>query len=320
MQQIINLKKYLNKPLKQKKQIFFYKIKKRKFYEKEKYKSHLRVTKSFDRNPLIKEGGQRVKGCYKYSLKQNPLITIVTVVLNNEKDLENTIKSVLLQKYVNIEYIIIDGGSKGSVIAKIKKYEDFIDYWISQKDKGIFDAYNKALRLANGDYICFLNVGDYFTEKALDYIIKKIKNKKLDVIFGSVKKNIIHTGFNINNIRKSLNIFPSLTSSFINHQLFKKNGLFNLKYSCYNDYEFIYRVIKTNKLNYLTTNKNQLITVFDLKGYSSRVNFFRQLYEEFRIRYQYEHSFLIFVKLASKLLGYFFLKYTNQKKFKKYNY
>ena len=319
MQQITNFNKYLNKPFKEKNQIF-YKIKKKIFFINEEFKSYHRVTKSFDQNSLIKEGGQRVKGNYKYNSKQNPLITIATVVLNNEKDLDSTIKSVLLQKYENIEYIIIDGGSNGSVIAKIKKYENFIDYWISQKDKGIFDAYNKALKLASGEYICFLNVGDYFTENALDHVIKKIKKKKIDVIFGSVQKKIIHSGFNLNNIKKSLNIFPSLTSSFISLKLYKENGLFNLKFRCYNDYEFIYRVIKTKKLNYLTTNKNQVITVFDLNGFSSNINIFKQLYEEFKIRNQYEYSFLIFVTLTLKLLRYFFIKYTNQKKFKKYNY
>ena len=106
------------------------------------------------------------------------MITVVTVVLNKDKDLEKTIKSVLFQKYENIEYIIIDGGSNGSVFLKSKNMKIF-DYWISQKDKGIFDAFNKGIRLANGDYICFLNVGDYFTEKATFYISKKIKIKKI---------------------------------------------------------------------------------------------------------------------------------------------
>ena len=91
---------------------------------------------------------KELKVIIDHSLRNKPLITIITVILNKDKDLEKTIKSVLLQKYENIEYIIIDGGSNGSVLSKIKKYENYIDYWISQKDKGIFDAFNKGIRLA----------------------------------------------------------------------------------------------------------------------------------------------------------------------------
>ena len=248
------------------------------------------------------------------------MITVVTVVLNNDKDLEKTIKSVLFQKYQNIEYIIIDGGSNGSVISKIKKYEKFLDYWISQKDKGIFDAFNKGIRLANGEYICFLNVGDYFTEKATFYISKKIKIKKnLDVVFGSVKKKKIHAGFNEKNIEKSLNIFPSLMSSFINIKLFKKYGLFDLTYNLYNDYEFIYRIIKKKKLTYLTTNKNQVITIFDLYGFSSKINIFKRLWEEFKIRKKYENTIIVFIKLSLKFFRYYYLRLIDPKKFEKYN-
>ena len=163
-------------------------------------------------------------------------------------------------------------------------------------------------------------MGDYFTERATDYIMSKIKKKKnLDVIFGSVKKKIIYSGYNENNIRNSLNIFPSLMSSFLNIRLFKKYGLFNLEFNLFQDYEFIYRIIKNKKLNYLTTDKNQIITIFDLNGFSSNINIFKRLYEEFRIRNKFEFSLTIFIKLISKLFRYFFLKYLNPKKFKKYN-
>ena len=188
MQNITYFKSYLNNLIGKNNRSYF-KLRNKKFLLNEKFKTFTRVTKNFDKHTLLKEGGKRVKGCYRHNLKNKPLITIVTVVLNNSKDLDKTIKSVLLQKYENIEYIIIDGGSNGSVISKIKKYDDYIDYWISQKDDGIFDAQNKGIRLASGDFICVLNVGDYFTENGLNHIIKKIKkNKNLDIIFGAVKK------------------------------------------------------------------------------------------------------------------------------------
>ena len=213
MQNLTYFQKYLNKSLNRNNQSYI-KVKKNKIFKNETFKSFLRVTKNFDKNILLKDGGKRVKGYYRNSSKNKPLITIITVVLNKDKDLDKTIKSVLFQKYENIEYIIIDGGSKGSVLSKIKKYENRIDYWISQKDDGIFDAYNKGVKLASGDYICFLNVGDYFTEKAISYIIQKIQKEELDIIFGSVKKKKVYSGFNQKDIYKTFNIFPSFNIIF----------------------------------------------------------------------------------------------------------
>ena len=126
MQNVLNLSKYLKKEIPKNNQIYF-RHKKNSFHKDEKYQSFLRATKKFNRNILIKEGGKRVQGFFRRSLKKKPLISIITVVFNDEKDLENTIKSVLLQNYSNLEFIIIDGGSNGGVITKIKKYDDYID-------------------------------------------------------------------------------------------------------------------------------------------------------------------------------------------------
>ena len=89
-----------------------------------------------------------------------PIISIITVVFNGEKYLEETIQSVLNQTYDNVEYIIIDGGSTDGTLGIIKKYEDKIDYWVSEKDKGIYDAMNKGILVATGDWINFINAGD----------------------------------------------------------------------------------------------------------------------------------------------------------------
>ena len=319
MQNITYFKKYLNNPIGKNNRSYF-QLKNKKFLPDEKFETFTRATKDFDKNVLLKEGGKRVKGCYRRSLKNKPLITIVTVVLNNGKDLEKTIKSVLLQKYDNIEYIIIDGGSNGSIISKIKKYDDYIDYWISQKDDGIFDAQNKGIRLAGGDFICILNVGDYFTENGINHILKKMKkNKNLDIIFGAVKKKKIYSGFKEKDIDKTLNIFPSHVSTFINMKIYKKYGLYDLKYKLYNDYEFIYRLIKKTKLNYDITNKNELVTVFDLKGFSSRVSLFRKLMGEIIIRKKYENLIMVFLKITIKFLRFFQVKFFEPKKFKRHN-
>lgn len=94
-----------------------------------------------------------------------PVLSVITVVFNNAKDVERTILSVLNQTYSNIEYIIIDGKSTDGTIEIIEKYCSRIAVFISEKDAGIYDAMNKGLSKATGDYIIFMNSGDEFYEK-----------------------------------------------------------------------------------------------------------------------------------------------------------
>lgn len=91
-----------------------------------------------------------------------PTITVITVVYNSANTIEQTISSVVNQTYPNLEYIVIDGGSTDGTVDVIKKYEAKISYWVSEKDAGIYDAMNKGVRVATGDYIEFLNSDDCF--------------------------------------------------------------------------------------------------------------------------------------------------------------
>ncbi|MEA1893278.1 MAG: glycosyltransferase [Campylobacterota bacterium] len=110
----------------------------------------------------------------KMATKDKPLISIVTVVFNGEKHLEQTIQSVVNQTYKNIEYIIIDGGSTDGTVDIIKKYEDKISYWVSEKDSGIYDAMNKGIDVANGEWINFMNAGDiFFDNNVLESVFHK---------------------------------------------------------------------------------------------------------------------------------------------------
>jgi len=96
-----------------------------------------------------------------------PLISIITVVRNGRDVIEHTIRSVLDQRYQNIEYIVIDGGSTDGTVDVIKKYADRIAYWVSEPDAGIYDAMNKALDHVHGEGHLFLNAGDYFVGDAI---------------------------------------------------------------------------------------------------------------------------------------------------------
>jgi len=113
-----------------------------------------------------------------------PLVTVVTVVFNGEKDLESTILSVLNQSYRNVEYIIIDGGSTDGTLDILRRYDDSIDYWVSEPDHGIYDAMNKALPLARGKWIYFLGSDDTL-RNSLGIVADYLKDERI-IYFGTV--------------------------------------------------------------------------------------------------------------------------------------
>src|SRR5687767_14003562 len=93
----------------------------------------------------------------------HPTISVVTVVFNNASCIQETIESVLGQDYPSVEYIVIDGGSSDGTVEVIKKYASGMAYWTSEPDEGIYDAMNKAIDKASGDWIIFMHSGDCFT-------------------------------------------------------------------------------------------------------------------------------------------------------------
>ncbi len=133
------------------------------------------------------KGGLRAKGISKASKADKPLVSIVTVVYNGSKTLEQTIKSVLNQSYDNVEYIVMDGASSDNTVDIIKKYEDKIDYWQSEPDKGIYDAMNKGIDLASGDYIALLNADDWYEPFACETMVKGMLKSKADVYHAALK-------------------------------------------------------------------------------------------------------------------------------------
>ena len=141
------------------------------------------------------EGGLRTKGYFKHSYTETselsekfavPLVTIITVVFNGEKHLEQTIQSVISQTYNNVEYIIIDGGSTDGTVDIIRKYEEVIDYWVSEPDAGISDAMNKGISLATGILINHLHAGDKFAaDTTLSSVVSSYNSEGWRWCFGN---------------------------------------------------------------------------------------------------------------------------------------
>ena len=137
-------------------------------------------------NPERKaEGGLRTQGYFKYNQTNTPLISIITVVFNGDEYIEQTINSVISQSYDNVEYIIIDGGSTDKTLDIIKKYENQIDYWVSESDRGIYDAMNKGTSLANGEWLNFMNAGDWFYSKDIFLLIADSNTSDANFIYGN---------------------------------------------------------------------------------------------------------------------------------------
>lgn len=115
-----------------------------------------------------------------------PKFSIITVTYNAEAVLEDTIQSVISQTYHHVEYILVDGASKDGTLSIIDRYKDRITRIVSEPDKGLYDAMNKGIRLATGDYLCFLNAGDSFHEDdTLQQMVHSISGSELpDVLYG----------------------------------------------------------------------------------------------------------------------------------------
>lgn len=194
-------------------------------------------------HPLRKgEGGLRTKGYHKTSCQSKPLLSIITVVLNDEDYLEKTIQSVINQTYSNGEYIIIDGGSTDATLDIIKKYEDYIDYWVSEPDEGISDAFNKGLNLCAGRWVYFLNSGDtFFSERTLEKCVLMMSN--CDVITGSVKIMNTKKFFPRRPVRAFYKGFPAHQGTIIRARI-AKSVKFDKNLKIRMDYDYF---LKLNK-------------------------------------------------------------------------
>ncbi len=192
------------------------------------------------------EGGFRTKGYFKKSYDDKPLVSIFTVVFNGEEYLEKTIQSVTDQTYDNVEYILIDGGSNDGTVDVIKKYEAQIDYWVSEKDAGIYDAMNKGLHLVTGEYIGILNADDFYEPFAIEKSIEFIKNNDADYSVAKVQyvntKNIISPIFPLEKNKIYQEMFYPHISAFISRKAYKQVGLFKTQFKIAGDHDMALRI------------------------------------------------------------------------------
>jgi len=176
-------------------------------------------------------------------------ISIITVCYNSSNTIEKTIKSVIQQTYKNIEYIIIDGGSTDGTLEIINRYKENIDLLISERDSGIYDAFNKGVRNSTGDLIAFLNSGDYYLK---DYCSIAISNLGpscyfvcSNVLYFNSKKFLETAKPSYPNIKlgKPPFLHPAL---IVRRSLFDEIGYFSLKFRTFSDFDWMLRLVTRN--------------------------------------------------------------------------
>jgi glycosyltransferase involved in cell wall biosynthesis len=202
-----------------------------------------------------------------------PKVTVVTVCYNSVNEIEDTIQSVVEQDYPNFEYLVIDGLSNDGTVEVIKKYERRITYWESTKDKGIYDAMNKGIMRATGDWILFMNSGDCFYDKNVLKTVFSLRiPENILVIYGNAIYEMDFGRY----YAKPLPLEYISNQSVIFHQScfiklsYHRSHLFELKYRLAGDYNFFYQLYLRNKRAFLYVDK--LISIYEATSGISTTN------------------------------------------------
>jgi glycosyltransferase involved in cell wall biosynthesis len=201
-----------------------------------------------------------------------PLLSIITINFDNCAGLERTINSVVSQTFNDFDFVIIDGGSTDGSVDLIKRQADKINSWVSEKDDGIYDALNKGILKATGDYCLFLNSGDYFCSEDVLQNVFRTKFSE-DLVYGDVLLENKGTICGEKKHPDSLSDYYLLTqviahqAQFIKRELFTKFGMFDKSYKIVSDYEFFVRMIYKHKAS--ARHVPVAIAVFDLSGLSN---------------------------------------------------
>ncbi|GGA86306.1 glycosyltransferase family 2 protein [Puia dinghuensis] len=169
-----------------------------------------------------------------------PLISIITVVFNGAATLETTIASVINQTWKEIEYIVVDGGSTDGTLALLDKYKDQITLWVSEPDKGVYDAMNKGVRMARGEWLYFLGSDDWlYKDTVVAALFEEPANRDCHLLYGNVispsYKGLYDGPFTL---EKLLSRNVSHQAAFYRKELFQRLGEFNLQYRLHADWDF----------------------------------------------------------------------------------
>ena len=245
-------------------------------------------------------------------------ISLITITYNSGNTLSTTLESVLHQTYSDIEYILVDGASKDNTVSIIKQYEPLFEgrmKWISEPDKGLYDAMNKGIRMSTGDIVGILNSDDFFTSND---ILQKNANTfqqdtQLDAVYGDV--HFVYPG-NLNKCVRyysskifkrslmKLGFMPAHPSFYIRRKCFEKYGLYKTDYKIAADFEFLLRVIYKEKIQtqYLPIDMVTMRTGgASTSGLESHKRIMKEHLRAFRENGIYTNAFLLSLRYVYKV-------------------
>lgn len=234
-------------------------------------------------------------------MNKNPLLSIIVVTYNSEKTLEECLASLFMQTFTNWELVVIDGLSTDSTITILKKYQHKINFLLSEKDSGIYDAMNKGANNSKGKYLYFLNSDDeLFDKEVLDDVSKYLDNR-VELLTANVlktykKHSILKSNrLTAKNLKKGL--MPPHQSMFIKKSFFDSVGGYANKYKSSGDFEFCCKIFKYGvKLRYL----NRKIAFFRAGGMSSNKKI--AYFETFRIIDEYFGRYYAAIFYVKKII------------------
>lgn len=236
-------------------------------------------------------------------MAKHPKISIITISYNCRDCIEKTIKSVIGLSYDNLEYIIIDGGSTDGTVDIIEQYKDKIAYFVSERDKGIYDAMNKGLAVATGEWVNFMNAGDFFANKdVLNSIVEKIEDDAV-IVHGNIIKQCngyyyLATPAGVAKTATQMPVFHQ--SSFVKLS-YHQSHPFDISFKSSGDYNFFYNAYFKDKCKFQYN--PILIVCFDNTGGMSKDNHSLSLRENRRI-WNKEHDILFILNVEIKLFIY----------------
>lgn len=187
-------------------------------------------------------------------------VSIITVVWNNASTIKDAIDSVLAQTYENIEYIVVDGASSDGTVEIVQSYEDKITKFISEPDKGLYDAMNKGLALATGDIVGILNSDDFYIDEfVIEKVVKEFEEKEVDSVYADlvfVKPNDLsktvryYDSSHFTPDKFAYGWMPAHPTFFVKREFYEKHGVFKTDYKIAADYELLTRFLGKNKVSY----------------------------------------------------------------------
>ena len=197
-----------------------------------------------DKHKLV--GGLRHRGYNKEGLPGQPLVSIITIVLNAEDHIQKTIESVLHQSYVPIEYIVVDGGSTDNTLSVIRQNDEKIDYWVSESDKGVSDAFNKGIIAARGKYIGLINAGDWYEPETVQCVVETfLAAPETGVVCGALQFwDGLKQEYICQSVPRFLERDMTIThpTCFISADLYDSFGLYENEYKFAMDYKLLLRL------------------------------------------------------------------------------